>query len=135
LAAAPGAEAVAVGDVASVAQTRDVAEQINRLGPFDAVIHNVAVGYREPRRIQTEEFLMKYTTFGRHIYVVGGNAEAARLFGIDVAWTKTQALAVTRRTCGTERYSLRFTGWLSNRHDGDGNGAVAEVVLLMRVQD
>jgi ribose/xylose/arabinose/galactoside ABC-type transport system permease subunit len=40
-------------------------------------------------------FLMKYTTFGRHIYVVGGNAEAARLFGIDVAWTKTQALAVT----------------------------------------
>jgi NAD(P)-dependent dehydrogenase (short-subunit alcohol dehydrogenase family) len=54
LAAVPGAETVAVGDMASVAQTRDVAEQINRLGPFDAVIHNVAVGYREPR-IQTED--------------------------------------------------------------------------------
>jgi NAD(P)-dependent dehydrogenase (short-subunit alcohol dehydrogenase family) len=50
LAAIPGAETVAVGDVASIAQTRDVAEQINRLGPLDAVIHNVAVGYREPRR-------------------------------------------------------------------------------------
>ena len=48
---------VAVGDVASIAQTRDVAEQINRLGPLDAVIHNVAVGYREPRRIQTEDGL------------------------------------------------------------------------------
>ena len=53
LAAVPGAETVAVGDVASISQTRDVAEQINRLGSFDAVIHNVGVGYREPRRIQT----------------------------------------------------------------------------------
>ena len=43
--------------MASIAQIRDIAEQINRLGPFDAVIHNVAVGYREPRRIQTEDGL------------------------------------------------------------------------------
>src|ERR1700730_551046 len=57
LAAVPGAETVAVGDVASIAQTRDVAEQVNRLGPLEAVIHNVAVGYREPRRIQTEDGL------------------------------------------------------------------------------
>jgi NAD(P)-dependent dehydrogenase (short-subunit alcohol dehydrogenase family) len=57
LAAVPGAETVAVGDVASIAQSRDVAEQINQLGSFDAVIHNVAVGYREPRRIQTEDGL------------------------------------------------------------------------------
>jgi NAD(P)-dependent dehydrogenase (short-subunit alcohol dehydrogenase family) len=57
LTAVPGAETVAVGDVASIAQTRDVAEQINRLGPFDAVIHNVGIGYREPRRIQTEDGL------------------------------------------------------------------------------
>jgi NAD(P)-dependent dehydrogenase (short-subunit alcohol dehydrogenase family) len=42
---------------AQEAQTRDVAEQVNRLGPFDAVINNVGVGYREPRRIQTEEGL------------------------------------------------------------------------------
>ena len=118
MAAAPGAEAVAVGDVASVAQTRDVAEQINRLGPFDAVIHNVAVGYREPRRIQTEEFLMKYTTFGRHIYVVGGNAEAARLFGIDVAWTKTQALAVTRALAA-------LSGILSASQVGSAIGTMA----------
>jgi sugar transport system permease protein len=40
-------------------------------------------------------FLMKYTNFGRAIYATGGNAEAARLSGIDVAMTKTLALAIT----------------------------------------
>ena len=40
-----------------MSQTRDVAEQINQLGSSDAVIHNVGVGYREPRRIQTEDDL------------------------------------------------------------------------------
>lgn len=38
-------------------QTRGVAEQVNALGAFDAVIHNAAVGYREPRRIETEDGL------------------------------------------------------------------------------
>ena len=59
LSAVPAAETVSVGDVASIAQTRDVAEQINRLGSFDAVIRNVGIGYREPRRIQTEDGLPK----------------------------------------------------------------------------
>ena len=30
-------------------------------------------------------FLAKRTTFGRHVYAVGGNAEAARRAGINVA--------------------------------------------------
>jgi NAD(P)-dependent dehydrogenase (short-subunit alcohol dehydrogenase family) len=37
-----GAEAV-VGDLADAAQTRSVADQVNRLGPMDAVIHNAGV--------------------------------------------------------------------------------------------
>ena len=57
LAAVPGAESVVIGDLTSIAQTRDVAEQVNRLGSFDAVIHNAGVGYREPRRIATEDGL------------------------------------------------------------------------------
>jgi len=57
LAAVPGAEAVVIGDLASIAQTRSVAEQVNRLGAFDGVIHNAAVGYQEPRRIATEDGL------------------------------------------------------------------------------
>jgi NAD(P)-dependent dehydrogenase (short-subunit alcohol dehydrogenase family) len=57
LEAAPGAEGVVVGDLASIAQTRHVADQVNGLGSFDAVIHNAGVGYREPRRIATEDGL------------------------------------------------------------------------------
>ncbi len=57
LAAVPGAEAVVIGDLASIAQTQEVAEQVNGIGLFDAVIHNAAIGYREPRRIATEDGL------------------------------------------------------------------------------
>ena len=39
-------------------------------------------------------FLMGYTTFGRAIYAVGGNAEAARLSGIDVARIKMSVMAI-----------------------------------------
>jgi NAD(P)-dependent dehydrogenase (short-subunit alcohol dehydrogenase family) len=48
--AAPKAEAVVVGDLASIAATKDLAGQVNALGSFDAVIHNAAVGYREGQR-------------------------------------------------------------------------------------
>jgi NAD(P)-dependent dehydrogenase (short-subunit alcohol dehydrogenase family) len=57
MAAVPGAEAVVVGDLTSIAQTRKVAEQVNALGAFDAVIHNAGIGYREPQRITTEDGL------------------------------------------------------------------------------
>jgi ribose/xylose/arabinose/galactoside ABC-type transport system permease subunit len=40
-------------------------------------------------------FLMNYTTFGREIYAVGGNLEAARLSGINVWRTKMLALGIT----------------------------------------
>ncbi len=40
-------------------------------------------------------FLMNYTSFGRAVYAVGGNLEAARLSGIDVWKTKTLALGLT----------------------------------------
>jgi NAD(P)-dependent dehydrogenase (short-subunit alcohol dehydrogenase family) len=51
------AAGLVVGDLASIAQTRRVADQVNKLGSFDAVIHNAAVGYREPKRIVTEDGL------------------------------------------------------------------------------
>lgn len=57
LAAVPGAQAVVIGDLTSIAQTGGVADQVNRLGPFDAVIHNAGIGYREPRRMATEDGL------------------------------------------------------------------------------
>jgi len=54
---APGADAVVVGDLSSIAQTKSVAEQVNVLGAMDAVIHNAAIGYREPKRLETEDGL------------------------------------------------------------------------------
>ncbi len=38
-------------------------------------------------------FLMNYTAFGRSIYAVGGNAEAARLSGINVAMVRILVMA------------------------------------------
>src|SRR5215470_6008969 len=55
MASAPGAEAVIVGDLSRVQEMRAVAEQANRLGRFDAVIHNAGVGYREARRVETAD--------------------------------------------------------------------------------
>ena len=57
IAAVPGAEAVLTGDLSSIAQTRDLAEPANAAGPFDAVIHNAAIGFRERRRLETEDGL------------------------------------------------------------------------------
>jgi len=34
-----------------------VAEQVNALGPFDAIIHNAGIGYREVRRVETPDGL------------------------------------------------------------------------------
>lgn len=57
LAASPGAETAVIGDLASIAETRTVADQVNRLGKLDAVIHNAGVGYRERRRNETADGL------------------------------------------------------------------------------
>jgi len=54
--AVPKASAVVIGDLASIAETRDVADQANRLRPIDAVIHNAGVGDRE-RRVETVDGL------------------------------------------------------------------------------
>ena len=56
-AALPAARAVVVGDLSSIAGMRQVAEQANAGGSYDAVIHNAGVGYREPRRISTDDGL------------------------------------------------------------------------------
>jgi NAD(P)-dependent dehydrogenase (short-subunit alcohol dehydrogenase family) len=48
--AIPGAEAIVIGDLSSIGQTREVARQVNALGAFDAIVHNAGVGYREPKR-------------------------------------------------------------------------------------
>jgi len=66
--ALPQVAEVVVGDVSTIAGMREVAAQADAcigahadaqpdVAGFDAVIHNVAVGYREPRRITTADGL------------------------------------------------------------------------------
>src|ERR1700736_4282112 len=52
--AVPGGDpAVVIGDLASLEQTRSVAEQANRIGRHDAIIHNA--GFHRPARETSED--------------------------------------------------------------------------------
>jgi NAD(P)-dependent dehydrogenase (short-subunit alcohol dehydrogenase family) len=51
---APRAAGVVLGDLASATQTRALAEQVNRIGRMDAVIHNAGI-FRESARGETPE--------------------------------------------------------------------------------
>ena len=51
---APRAAGIAIGDLASASETKSLADQVNRIGRMDAVIHNAGV-YRESSRGATPE--------------------------------------------------------------------------------
>jgi NAD(P)-dependent dehydrogenase (short-subunit alcohol dehydrogenase family) len=51
---APRAAGLVIGDLASAAETRALADQVNKIGHMDAVIHNAGI-YREPARGTTPE--------------------------------------------------------------------------------
>jgi NAD(P)-dependent dehydrogenase (short-subunit alcohol dehydrogenase family) len=54
LSGVPGAFASVVGDLASIAETKALADQVNEIGPFDAVIHNAGV-YQLPGARRTAD--------------------------------------------------------------------------------
>ena len=113
LASVPGAEAAVVGDLSNIREMRAVAEQVNRLGNFDAVIHNAGIGYRESRRIDTEDGLPQLFATNslapyvltalierpaRLVYLSSGMHRSATLNLADLTWTK-------RPWRGTEAYA------------------------------
>jgi NAD(P)-dependent dehydrogenase (short-subunit alcohol dehydrogenase family) len=57
LAAVPDAAGVAIGDVSTLAGMRQVAEQANVLGGYDAVVHNVGIGGGQRSAVRTEDGL------------------------------------------------------------------------------
>jgi NAD(P)-dependent dehydrogenase (short-subunit alcohol dehydrogenase family) len=52
--AVPGSYGAVTGDLSSVQETKDLAAQAADLGPFDAVVHNAGLGFRE-QRVVTED--------------------------------------------------------------------------------
>ena len=57
LASAPGAENAVSADLSSIKETIALAEKVNKLGGFDAIIHNAGVGYQERFRGNTKDDL------------------------------------------------------------------------------
>jgi NAD(P)-dependent dehydrogenase (short-subunit alcohol dehydrogenase family) len=55
-AAVPGASDVVVGDLASLAQTRALAEVAATRGPFDVVVHNAGLGGSDERAVTEDGF-------------------------------------------------------------------------------
>jgi NAD(P)-dependent dehydrogenase (short-subunit alcohol dehydrogenase family) len=113
LRAMPGAETAVIGDLAGITQTIDVADQANRLGAFDAVIHNAGIGYREPRRNATEDGLPQVFAVNtlapyiltarikmpkRLVYLSSGMHHRSNTGLDDLDWTK-------RRWQGAEAYA------------------------------
>jgi NAD(P)-dependent dehydrogenase (short-subunit alcohol dehydrogenase family) len=103
LAQVPGAEACVAGDLASLEATVDLAEQVNRLGAFDAVIHNAGVGFVERRRTDTADGLPEVFAVNtlapyiltvliqrprRLIYLSSGLHRSADAGLDDLTWTK-----------------------------------------------
>jgi NAD(P)-dependent dehydrogenase (short-subunit alcohol dehydrogenase family) len=102
LAEAPGARGVVSGDLATIAGATTVADEVNKLGRFDAVIHNAGVGYREGR-VETEpgvpsvfavNVLAPYILTAlierpnRLVYVSSGMHRGVRPRMDDLFWTK-----------------------------------------------
>jgi NAD(P)-dependent dehydrogenase (short-subunit alcohol dehydrogenase family) len=102
LAAAPGAWRAVSGDLSAIAGARTVADAVNKLGRFDAVIHNAGIGYREGR-VETEpgvpsvfavNVLAPYilTTLierpKRLVYLSSGMHRVVRPRMDDLLWTK-----------------------------------------------
>ena len=103
LTAAPKAKGAVSGDLSTVAGARSVADQVNRLGRFDAVIHNAGIGYREPQRVESEpgapsvfavNVLAPYILTAliqrpdRLIYLSSGMHHSAAARMDDLLWTK-----------------------------------------------
>jgi len=104
---------VVIGDVSTIAATRDVADQVNGIGAHDAVIHNVAIGYQEPRREETEDGFSKLFAINtlapylltaliekprRLVYLSSGLHQSGDPDVSDLQWTK-------RRWNGMQAYS------------------------------
>jgi len=147
LAAAPGARGVLVGDLASLADTRSLAEQARAAGPLDAVIHNAGLGYRDGR-VETADGLSRlfavnvlapylltalapaprlvYLTSGMHR---GGDPDLSDLQWLRRPWNGSQAysdsklldvilaFAVARRWSAVRSNAVE-PGWVPTRMGG-----------------
>lgn len=147
--ALPGARGVLVGDLSIAAETRALADQAGAAGPFDAIIHNAGVGYRDGR-VETADGLARvfavnvlapylltalvpaprlvYLTSGMHR---GGDPDFADLQWRRRPWNGSQAysdsklfdvvlaFAIARRWPKVQSNAVE-PGWVPTRMGGPG---------------
>jgi NAD(P)-dependent dehydrogenase (short-subunit alcohol dehydrogenase family) len=127
-AALPEADGAVVGDLSTLAGMRQVAEQADASGRFDAIIHNAGVGYREVRRVETPDGLGQVFAVNvlapylltclidrpdRLVYLSSGMHSDSKLFDVVLAfavarlWPDVLANAVT-------------PGWVPTKMGGPG---------------
>jgi NAD(P)-dependent dehydrogenase (short-subunit alcohol dehydrogenase family) len=109
---APQATDVVTGDVANLSGMRSVVDQVNAMGRYDAIVHNVGVGYREPRH-ETEDGLSRLFAVNvlapyvltslidppdRLVYLSSGMHEGGNPDLSDLQWSR-------RRWNGSKAYS------------------------------
>lgn len=79
--------------------------------------------------------LLEHTTYGRRLYAIGGNAEAARLAGVKVSALRLSAFAVTG--AGAAIAGLMYASRVASANPVQGDGlmltAIAAVFLGMTV--
>lgn len=136
--AAPQALGVAIGDLRSAAETRNIADQVNAIGRMDAVIHNAGI-YREASRGSTPEghaTVLAVNTLAPYILTCllerpdrliylsselhrGGQGSLADLDWTKRRWDTAQAYAETKLQVAALAFALarRWPDVLSNAVD------------------
>ncbi|WP_208322090.1 ABC transporter permease subunit [Paramicrobacterium fandaimingii] len=76
-------------------------------------------------------FVLERTAFGRHVYAIGGNAEAARLAGINVKWTLVRVYLIMGACAGLAGviFAARVESGQPKAGEGYELDAIAAVVL------
>jgi ribose transport system permease protein len=71
-------------------------------------------------------FLLNLTTWGRYVYAIGGNEEAARLTGVPVDLIKTSVYALSGLMAAIS--AVLMVGWLGSVTNALGTGAELRVI-------
>jgi ribose transport system permease protein len=74
-------------------------------------------------------FTLQKTVFGRHLYAMGGNAEAARLAGINVKATRTAAFAITG--IGAAIAGLMYMARVASANPVQGSGLMLDAIAAV----
>ena len=74
-------------------------------------------------------FILRRMVFGRHVYAIGGNAEAARLSGINVKKTRLIAFCVTN--VGAALAGLMLASRVASANPTQGSGLMLDAIAAV----